>query len=335
MFLPPGKLPIPLLERLIRSYTILDERVVVGPSIGEDATAIETDEGYLLLKTDPITFVAEDIGFYAVNINANDIATMGGRPRWFLATLLLPERGTTEGLAEGIFSQISRACRALGISFCGGHTEITIGIDRPIVAGTMIGEAEKGGLVRTGGARQGDRILLTKGVAIEGTSIIAREKEEELKGCFSEGFLERCKRFIEEPGISVIRDAELALKAGRVHSMHDPTEGGLSSGLLEVASAAGVGMIIEEERIPVLPECKALCERFGIDPLGVIASGALLITVDPEDAGRVVRTLEEEGIPCSDIGVVVEREKGLKIRGKGGRLRDLPLFERDELTKIL
>ena len=335
MFLPPGKLPAPILDRLIKAYTIPDERVVVGPSIGEDATALDVGDVYLLLKTDPITFVSDDIGLYAVNINANDIATMGGRPRWFLATLLLPEKGTTEGLAEGIFSQISKACRSIGVSFCGGHTEITIGLDRPIVIGMMIGEVRKDRLVRTGGARVGDDILLTKGIAIEGTSIIAREKEEELKGAFPQGFIEGCKGLTERPGISVLRDAEIAVESGKVHSMHDPTEGGVSSGLAEMAAAAEVGVFIEEEKIPILPECRTLCERYGLNPLGLIASGTLLLTVDPMDREKIIRALEMEGIPCACIGKVVGREEGLKIRTGRGEITDLPLFERDELTKIL
>ena len=335
MLFPPGKLPAPVLDRLIKAYTILDERVVVGPSIGEDATALDVGDSYLLVKTDPITFVSEDIGLYVVNINANDIATMGGRPEWFLVTLLLPEKGTTEELVERIFSQIAQACRERGISFCGGHTEITFGLDRPLVIGMMVGEARKDRLVRTGGAEVGDDILLTKGIAIEGTSIIAREKEPDLKGSFPPGFIERCKGFTERPGISVLKDAEVALESGRVHSMHDPTEGGLSSGLVELATAAGVGVFIEEEAIPVLPECEALCERYGLDPLGVIASGALLITAPPSDSGRIIAALERSGIPCRRIGVVTGREEGLRLRRRDGRVEGLPLFERDELTKIL
>lgn len=335
MFLPPGKLPIPILDRLIKTYTILDEKVVVGPSIGEDATAIDLGDSYLLLKTDPITFVSEDIGLYAVNINANDIATMGGRPKWFLVTLLLPEKGTTEGLAERIFSQISKACKSTGISFCGGHTEITIGIDRPIVIGMMVGEARKDRLIRTGGARAGDDILLTKGIAIEGTSIIAREKENELRRSFPEGFIERCKGFTESPGISVLRDVEVALEAGEVHSMHDPTEGGISSGLAEMATAAQVGVLVEEERVPVIPECRVVCERYGINPFGLIASGTLLLTVNPGDSEKIIKALEREGIPCANIGKVTERGEGLKLRTRNGEVTDLPIFERDELTKIL
>ena len=184
--LPVGKLPADILGRLLKLYSSTRHGVVVGPSIGEDAAAIDRGDSYLLLKTDPITFVAEDIGTYTLFINANDIATMGGVPKWFLATILLPEKQTTEDLVELIFHQLSSACKKIDVSFCGGHTEITVGINRPIVIGMMIGEVEKNNLLTTKGARAGDDIILTKAIAIEGTSIIAREKGDALIGVFGE-----------------------------------------------------------------------------------------------------------------------------------------------------
>ena len=263
--LPVGKLPVDILERLLKRYSSTLHGVVVGPSIGEDAAAIDRGDSYLLLKTDPITFVTEDIGTYTLFINANDIATMGGVPKWFLATILLPEKQTTEDLVELIFHQLSSACKKTDVSFCGGHTEITVGIDRPIVIGMMIGEVEKNNLLTTKGAREGDDIILTKAIAIEGTSIIAREKGEALIGVFGERFVNACRRFTEVPGISVLRDAQIATAHGEIHSMHDPTEGGLATGLFEIATAADVGLIVEEDCIPVFPECKTLCRHYGLD----------------------------------------------------------------------
>ncbi|MCD5401023.1 AIR synthase family protein, partial [candidate division NPL-UPA2 bacterium] len=272
--LPVGKLPLELLEKFIEKYGGKDERVVVGPQIGEDATVIDFGEKYLVAKTDPITFVAEDLGYYVIQINANDIATMGARPKWFLATLLLPENKTTEELVEDTFSQVSRACRELDISLCGGHTEITYGLDRPLIVGQMLGEVEKDKLIRSSGARVGDDILLTKGIAIEGTSVIAREKGEELEEKFGKEFLQRIRNYLHEPGISVVKEALLAVESGEVHAIHDPTEGGLATGLYELSKASKIGMIIYEDKIPVLPECRRLCERFGLNPLGLMASGA-------------------------------------------------------------
>jgi hydrogenase maturation factor len=333
MSIPSGKLPAEMLERMIGRYASSDSRVIVGPAIGEDATAIDMGGRYLIAKTDPITFVADDIGTYAININANDIATMGGRPLWFLATILLPEGSTTPELVERIFQQLSSACERLGVSLCGGHTEITPGLDRPLLIGTMLGEVEKDLLIRTGGARVGDDIILTKGIAIEGTSILAREKAEELEERFGRDLVQKCRGFIEHPGISVLRDAQIAMDNGEVHCMHDPTEGGLATGLYEIARAADVGLIIDEDRIPVLEECRILCEHYGIDPLGLIASGALLITVRREDTDRVIEALETGGISASRIGEVVSREHGIRLR-RGGRVVDLPLFERDEIVRV-
>ena len=332
--LPPGKLPVAILRRLIRKYTTSFHGVVVGASIGEDAAAIDIGERYLLAKTDPITFVAEDIGTYAIHVNANDIATMGGRPLWFLATVLLPGEGTSPGLAGRIFRELSAACRRVDVAFCGGHTEITAGIDRPIVIGTVLGEVEKDRLVRTAGAMPGDDIVLSKAIAIEGTSIMARAKGRELAREFGDDFVRRCRRLATVPGIGVLQDARIAVANGRVHSMHDPTEGGLANALHEVAIAADVGLLVEEARIPVLEECRVLCDHFGLDPLGLIASGSLLVMVDPSESANVIRHLKDSGITALKIGEIKRKSFGVKMR-RGGRLKALPRFGRDEIARFL
>jgi hydrogenase maturation factor len=334
MDLPTGKLPADLLERLIRTYTSSIHGVAVGASIGEDAAAIDLGDRFLLAKTDPITFVAEDIGTYTIFVNANDIATMGGIPRWFLATVLLPEKGTTPELVEGIFAQLSSACAKIDAAFCGGHTEITAGIDRPIVIGTMLGEVETDRLIATSGARPGDDVLLTKEIAIEGTSILAREKGGEIKERFGEEFLDRCKLLATVPGISVLEEARIAMQNGRIHSMHDPTEGGLANALHEVATAADVGLLVEKEQIRILEECEVLCGHFGLDPLGFIASGSLLIMVDPADSRDVIHSIRNAGTFIEIIGKILPKERGIKIRS-GGEIKDLPRFARDEIAKIL
>ncbi len=333
MILSAGKLPSDILARLLKTYIPLDERVKVGPAIGEDAAAVDMGDRYLLLKTDPITLVAEDIGTYSVRINANDIATMGGRPMWLLTSILLPENGTTNETVEEIFRQLSLACKEIGVSLCGGHTEITPGIDRVIIAGAMIGEVAKDSLITTAGARAGDDIVLTKAIAIEGTSVIARRKGKELEAFFDQQFVQRCRGFIERPGISILKDAEIAVRCGDIHSMHDPTEGGLATGLYEVACAAQVGLIVEEECIPVYPECQALCMHYGLNPLGLIASGSLLIAVSPRDTKKVLEGLNNNGVPAVKIGKIMGREYGMKIRRRD-EVSELPVFGRDEITKI-
>jgi hydrogenase maturation factor len=327
-----GKLPAEHLARLLARYAPSDERVVLGPGVGHDAAVISFGDRYLVAKTDPITFASDEIGWYAVHVNANDVACTGATARWFLATLLLPEAHTDAALVDTIFDQIARACAELGVELVGGHTEITHGIDRPIVVGCMLGEVAPERLVRPDGARQGDALLVTKGIAVEGTAIIAREKNSGLAG-LDGSLLERCRGFLYDPGISVVRDAAVATAAGEVHVMHDPTEGGLATGLWELAEAAGAGLEVDEAAIPVLPETRTLCAQLGLDPLGLIASGALLLAVAPEGAAAILAALDEAGIAAARIGRVVEREHGLVLRSATGE-RSLPRFKRDEITRL-
>ena len=253
----------------------------MGPGIGLDAAAIRLGSHRLVLKTDPITFLAEDLGLYALTINANDLATMGARPRWFLATLLFPAGLTSAPDVSRLFSQLAMACRRLQVTLCGGHTEITDAVTRPVIVGCLLGDCPKGRLITTAGAQVGDVLLLTKGIPIEAVSILGRVRSRDLRRRYSARFVARCRNFLENPGISIARDAQIALAAGGVHAMHDPTEGGLSAALYELADAAGVGVLVEHRAIRILPEGARLCADFGLDPLGAVASGALLISADP------------------------------------------------------
>jgi len=331
--LPLGKLSPKFLSQLLEKYTTEDETVIVGPKIGEDATVIDQGEFFLIAKTDPITFVTEDIGYYTITVNANDIVCMGGIPRWFLVTILLPEALTTAELVEKIFSQLHTACQELDILFCGGHTEVSYGINRPILIGQMLGVVEKNSLITSQNVQPGDDILLTKGIAIEATSIIARQKGELLAGIYSEELVEKCKNFIHQPGISVLKDARLAIQVGGVHAMHDPTEGGLAMGLHELAMAAEVGLKIFEHEIPVLPESKLLCDQYDIDPFGAIASGALLIAADPHYTNKIIEVFKENQVLLRNIGKAMPVEYGIKLIVNDREL-DLPEFHQDEITKL-
>ncbi len=341
MSLPVGKLPADLLADLLAKYALPGPGVVVGPGIGEDAAVLDPSLGsgqvfgdrYLVAKTDPITFATDTIGWYAVNVNANDIAAMGATPRWFLATLLLPEGRATPEMAEEIFAQMSQACQEMGVSLCGGHTEITYGLDRPIVVGQMLGEVARDRLVTSAGAQVGDAIILTKGIAVEGTSIIARERATDLAADYPAEWIARCQNFLFDPGISVVRDARIVTAAARVHAMHDPTEGGLAMGLYELAQASGAGLLVEREAISILPETAELTRRFGLDPLGLIASGSLLIALPAEDAPAAIHALEGAGIGAAVIGRVWEPERGIKL-DSGGLTEDLPQFARDEIARL-
>jgi hydrogenase maturation factor len=329
---PVGKLPSAFLAELFGKHVTLDPRVVLGPRVGEDAAVIDMGDRYLVATTDPITFVTEDLGWYALVVNANDLAVRGAVPRWFLATCLLPPGRTTETSVDALFGQLGAACRELGVSLVGGHTEVTYGLDRPLVIGTMLGEVARERLVTTGGARVGDVLLLTKGVPLEGTSIIARVRAEELRARgYPETLLARARAYVER--LSVVPEALLAVELAPVRAMHDPTEGGLATALWELAEAAGVGLAVEAERIPVLPEGRALCAEFGLDPLGTIASGALLIALSPGDAGVVLHACAREGIECAFIGRVVSPEAGVTLV-RAGHAAPLPRFARDEITRL-
>jgi len=327
-----GKLPPDVLHRMLAGIPREDERVRIGPRVGEDAAAIAFGETYLIAKTDPITFATEHIGWYAVHVNANDVAVLGARPRWFLAALLLPEGRTDVALVDRIFRDIVSACRELGITLCGGHTEITYGLDRPVVVGHMLGEVPRERLVEKR-MEPGDHILLTKGVAIEGTAILAREKASELVSSGDAALVERAQRLLFDPGISVVREALRAVEVARVHAMHDPTEGGVIGGLWELAVAGDVGMHVYKDRIRIWPETDALCRRFGLDPLRLIASGALLIVAPPRECSAIIQALQQERIDVVQIGEVREKAYGLKLEAEG-EVIELAPPERDEIARV-
>ena len=329
----PGKLPLDLLSRILADLEIADPRVALGPKPGEDAALIDFGDRYLVAKTDPITFATDRIGWYMVNVNANDIAVMGATPRWLMATLLLPE-GATEREVSGIFDQIKSACAELNVAPIGGHTEITYGLDRPIAVGVMLGEVRKGDEILSSGVRPGDALLLTKGIAVEGTSILASEAERELlsRGV-SADIIARAQRFLFDPGISVVADARIALAAGPVHAMHDPTEGGLSGGLYELAAASGLGIEIDARAIPILPETRLICAALDLNPLGLIASGSLLAAIPSNAAPAAIAALTAAGIPAAIIGSATDARAGVVLTARDGGTIPFPTFERDEIAR--
>ena len=328
-----GKLPPELLDRLLQQAPIGDPRVLLGPKVGEDAAIIDYGKRVLVAKTDPITFATDMIGWYAVQINANDVACCGATPRWFMATLLLPQ-SVQEHQAQAIFHQIVDACQSLDIALVGGHTEVTQHLTQPIVVGCMLGEAAKSNYVTTSGAREGDNLVVTKGIAIEGTALLARDIESTLrdKGIDSIA-ITRSKELLFHPGISVVKGALTACSAVTVHSLHDPTEGGLAAGLYEVAHAAKVGLVIDRESVPVLPETEAVCHALGLDPLGLLASGALVIALPSQEVPRLMVALENVGVKGYEIGRVTSQDKGVVMSTPQGT-KPIPRFERDELARF-
>jgi len=338
-FLKLGKLKHEFLGRLLKEFdtdsSIKDNRIVLGPKIGEDAAIIDMGNHYLVAKTDPITFTTDEIGYYCVNVNVNDLVCTGAIPKWFQAVILLPEKNTTEEKVEEIFKKIHDACKKFNISIIGGHTEVTAGLDRPIIIGSLLGEVDKEKLVITSNVKENDDLILTKGIFIEGTAIIGREKENFLKSMgLNIDFIEKCKDYLFNPGISVYKEALVANENFKINSMHDPTEGGLACGIVEMALASNLGVIIEEERIMILEEPLKLSEIFGLNPLGTITSGSLLISIDNRDSADLVNKLRKNGIQAEIIGHFIEKNEKYLIKNKEGKIQRLQYSEKDEIVKI-
>jgi hydrogenase maturation factor len=331
--LPVGKLPPELLAQILSAAPLQDDRLLVGPGVGLDCAVVDIGSTLLAFKSDPITFATDEIGWYAVQVNANDIATSGAVPTWFLMTLLLPEGGSTAELVEQISQQVYQACQQMRVSVIGGHSEVTAAVKQPVIVGTMIGEVAHQDLVTPQGAQPGDRLLLTKGVPIEAVSVLAREFPNKLKSEFRLDEIEAAQNYLYQPGISVLKDAQVATKAGEVTAMHDPTEGGLAAALWELASAGGHDLVVNTQKIFIPPLAGRICAVFEIDPLASIASGALLLTTPADQVAQICQTLELDGIPCSEIGEV-ERGKSQVWIEKDGKRDLLQYPKRDEIARV-
>ena len=338
MNLPVGKLKYDFLKQLLPTHN-RNSGLVVGPQIGEDAAVIEFGDNYLVATSDPITFATEDIGWYVVCINSNDIAAMGAVPKWLLVTLLLPEDATTPAMVRDIMAQLTQACAAFDIALCGGHTEVTPVVTQPVVIGQMMGVTDKNALFTSADACVGDALILTKGLGIEATAIIARECEEQLREKYDALFLEQAKNYLMHPGISVLKDAQIAIATGGVHAMHDATEGGVATAVYELATAAELGVVVYSDKLfgsPVLYGniTRALCDMFGLNPLGVISSGAMLIASEPEKGEAICQALGLAGISADIIGKFFPSEHGLWLEDATGTRQPLPVFETDEIAKL-
>lgn len=335
--LPAGKLPVALLSKLLALLPTQDPRLLLGPAVGEDAAVIEVnagDEMLLVAKSDPITFATDEIGYYAVNVCANDIAVMGATPHFYLPTLLFPAAHSTATTVEHVFQQINQACRQRNIVVAGGHSEITPAVSQPVVAGTMLGTVSRTKVISSSGASPGDLILMAGVAPVEGVSIIAREMATELEqaGWQAEA-LAAAANYLYNPGISVLEPALLAAQTGVVTAMHDPTEGGIATGLYELATAANVGLEVALDQIPVPPIALDLCQAFGLDPLGTIASGALLATVPPDYVNTILSIWQAHDWQATVIGRVTLQNEG--VRGRSGhQTTPLPSFTADEITKL-
>ena len=325
--LPTGKLPVELLRELLGAAAPSRPEVRLGPALGEDACAIDVPAGTLIAATDPITLTGSGVGSHAVLINANDVAVMGVRPRWFLAVVLLP-RGAAASDARALFAAMRTALDQVGAVLVGGHTEVTSAVTQALVVGQMLGLAEDRRFVRTGGARPGDAILQVGPAPVEGAAVLAEEASDRLDAVAPEA-LALARRALLQPGVSIVEPALLAAELGAV-SLHDPTEGGLADGLHELAEASGVAVRLDEDSVLWFEPGRAVCRALGADPWGALASGTLLAAFPAESAERARAQLEAEGAPARVIGTARE--------GRGVELSDgraLPRFGRDEVARVL
>jgi hydrogenase maturation factor len=333
MKLPLGKISIEILRDVIfQNLGLKHNEVVLGPSAGFDGAVINVGNKSLIVSTDPITGAIERIGWLAVNINANDIATFGVEPAFFLSCILLPENANRQ-MVETISAQMDKAAKKLGMAIVGGHCEVTPGLTNPIAVGCAMGLTEKGNYVTAGGAKLGDKLILTKSAGIEGTAILATDREKQLEKAMTTKMLQNAKNFYNQ--ISVVKDAITAFKTGGVRAMHDPTEGGVAGGIHEIADASNLGVEILEEKIPVQHETAEICKFFKIDPLRLISSGALLISAKPESATKIIESLEQQKIHASIIGEFSKNLHERTMIGKDKKIQVLPRPLSDHLWLAL
>lgn len=300
MKLPPGKIPVNILKDVVfKNLGAARSEVTLGPAAGLDGAVLDFGNKNAIISMDPITGAVERVGWEAINVNANDIATFGVEPAFFFSCIMLPENADSK-IVETISTQMNSAAKDLGIAIVGGHCESTPGLTNPIVVGCIIGLTEKGKYVTAAGAKASDKLILTKSAGIEGTAILATDRKEQLKKALSLPMLDSAKAFYNQ--ISIVKDALTAYNAGGVNAMHDPTEGGVLNGIHEMADAAGLGARVFEEKITIEPETAKICRFYEIDPLQLISSGALLIAAEPQAANTIVEALCQKHIYASVVG---------------------------------
>lgn len=324
-----GKVPENVLKRsILKQIQTSRKEVVLGAGVGEDCAAIKLGEDEVfVISTDPITGTATDLGELAITVTINDLASTGAEPVGVMLTVLLPEDITEEQIRE-IVAQAEHACKKVNVQIIGGHTEVTRVVNQPLVSVTGVGKVKEGKLISTAGAKPGMDIVITKWVGLEGTSILAKEKESELLSRFSPDFIAGAQKFDEY--LSVLPEASIAVQSG-VGAMHDVTEGGIFGALWEMAEASGVGLEIELKKIPLKQETVEICEFFGINPYELISSGAMLMAA--EDGNRLVLDLQKAGIAAVVAGKATEGNDRVLINGEERRFLEPP--KTDELYEAL
>jgi len=331
--LPAGKVPQEILQKTVFRFLGAERGdVVLGPAPGEDAAIVKAGRRLLALSCDPVSGAVRRVGWVAAHVACNDVATRGVKPQWLSTVILLPEGSTGRFLTE-ISRQVDEASSQLGVAVVGGHSETTPGVSHPIVVGFACGIVRGRRYVRTGGAKPGAKLLMSKAAGLEGTAILASDFKKLVAGSLGWKAAWKAQKFYLE--ISVVREALAAFKAGGVQAMHDPTEGGLAGGLHELAEASRVGFRIWEEQVAFRSETLEVCRLFRINPLALISSGCLLLAVEAEMAEKVLKAIGKVGVDACLIGETLENPSERLIIDKHGRPRKLPKPSQDELWKAL
>lgn len=324
-----GKVPENVLKRsILKQVHNRREEVLVGPGVGEDCAVLELKEGEtFLVSTDPITGASKDVGKLAVHITANDIASSGGELIGIMLTALLPP-DTEEAQIKQMMAEVEEACAKLNMQVLGGHTEITDAVNRPVLTVTGIGKGKKERLLTTKNIKPGQDVVVTKWIGLEGTSILAKEREEELLTRYPRHLIETAKGF--DQYLSVVKEAATAIKSG-ASAMHDVTEGGIFGALWEVAEGAGVGLRIDLKKLPIKQETVEICEFFRISPYELVSSGSMLIITD--NGHDLAAALEEQGIQATVVGKTTDNNDRVVVNGEESRFLEPP--KTDELYKAL
>lgn len=324
-----GKVPENVLKRsILKQIKTKRPEVLVGAGVGEDCAIIglQPDE-VMVLSTDPITGTTKEMGRWAVMISANDIASSGAEVIGVLVCALLPPRIREIKIRE-LMQEIETCCQELNIQVVGGHTEVTDAVNRPVLSITGIGKVKKDRMLPTKGAKPGQDIVITKWAALEGTAILAKEKEEELLQKFPAFLIEEAKGYSQY--LSIIKEAAIAGKSN-VSAMHDITEGGVFGALWEMAESAGVGLTIDLKKIPIKQATVEICNYFDVNPYEMMSSGSLMLATD--NGYDLVRVLEEAGIHAAVIGKVTEGNDRVVTNGEETRFLEPP--KTDQLYKAL
>ncbi|MCD6342129.1 MAG: AIR synthase family protein [Thaumarchaeota archaeon] len=319
-----GKIERKILEEVVFKRLGYRRRdVIIPPSYGEDASVIRINDEKIVAAMDPITGSGTRIGWLSVHVNANDVAVMGAEPKWFSATILLPESRVED--LDCIMKEIHEACRKLKIAVVTGHTEIAPSISQPIIVGHMIGTLVSEKPITSSGARPGDLLAMSKTAGIEGTAILASDFEGELSKRVSKEVIESARGFYEK--ISVLREALKLAESRCVSAMHDPTEGGIIGGAFEIAEASKCSFVLYEKRIPVAEETARICKALECDPLKLIASGSLLAAVPKRKARRAIKAVRGLKVigefRSKKLGNVVVRADGSEEKIRDGVLDEL------------